>query len=176
MSYDDTDLAEFEPNAAALVAHNRTWATSWGTKDESPLPQRRVAVVACMDARLEVMSILGLERGDCHVIRNAGGLVTDDVIRSLCLSQRALKTREIVLIHHTKCGVEGLLDAEFLDGLEADTGHRPSWTPGGFQDAAASVRASIAKLTDSPFIEYDADISGFIFDVETGLLEAVEVL
>lgn len=175
MSYDDAHLAAFAPNRDALIAHNQSWAEAWDGAGESALPQRRVAVVACMDARLPVYDILGLTRGECHMIRNAGGLVSDDVIRSLCLSQQALKTREVVLVHHTKCGLEGLIDDEFLDGLEAATGERPTWAPGGFSDPVESVQASIVRLRNSPFIEFADDISGFVFDVTTALLNPVEV-
>lgn len=175
MSYDDEDLPDFEPNVGAFRSHNEAWAESWGETSESALPQRRVAVVACMDARVEVFGILGLQRRDAHVIRNAGGIVTDDVIRSLSLSQQALKTREIIVMHHTRCGVEGLVDSEFLDGLERATGERPAWTPGGFGAAADSVRASLQRLSESPFIMYDDHISGFVFDVDTGRLIPIQL-
>jgi len=174
MSYDDADLPDFEPNVETFRAHNETWAASWDGSGESALPQRRVAVVACMDARVEVFGMLGIARRDAHVIRNAGGLVTDDVIRSLSLSQQALKTREIVLIHHTRCGLEGLVDNDFVDELESAFGERPAWTPGGFSAPAESVQASVARLVSSPFIEYTDDISGFVFDVDSGRLIPVE--
>lgn len=117
--------------------------------------------------------MLGLEVGDAHVIRNAGGLVVDDVIRSICLSQRVLGTREIVLIHHTNCGLEGISDDEFSRSLEDETGFVPSWQVGGFADAATDVRRAIRSLRDSPFIPHRDQISGFVFDVETGRLEPV---
>ena len=137
-------------------------------------PALGVAVVACMDARIDVYSLLGLRPGDAHVIRNAGGLVTDDAVRSLAISQRALGTREIVLIHHTSCGMQGLDDEKLAAELEAETGQRPPWTAGGFDDPVEDVRRSIRLLRSNPFIPARDSIRGFVFDVKSGELEEVD--
>lgn len=146
-----------------------------GTHDGSQeaRPALGVAVVSCMDARIDLFALLGLEIGDAHVIRNAGGLVTDDAIRSLAISQRYLGTKEIVLIHHTNCGMEGLDDEKLAADLEKETGSRPRWKAGGFTDAAEDVRRSIDILRSSPFIPSRDSIRGFVFDVKTGRLEEV---
>ena len=137
-------------------------------------PARGVAVVCCMDARIDVYSLLGLRTGEAHVIRNAGGLVTEDAIRSLAISQRFLGTREVVLIHHTNCGLQGLDDEKLASELEAETGTRPTWRAGGFSDPADDVRRSIAALRADPFIALKDSIRGFVFDVKTGGLEEVQ--
>jgi len=139
----------------------------------SARPSRHVAVVACMDARLAVSELLGLANGEAHVIRNAGGVVTDDVIRSLAISQRLLGTREIMLIHHTDCGLAKTTEDEFRGAIEAETGIRPPWAVEAFTDAAADVRQSIGRLKASPFIPHKDAIRGFVFDVATGKLSEV---
>jgi carbonic anhydrase len=126
-----------------------------------------------MDARLDVWSLLGLEVGEAHVIRNAGGLLTDDAIRSLVISQRALGTTEIVLVHHTRCGMQGLDDAEFAESLEAATGQRPAWAAGGFTDVEQDLRESMAAVRDNPFLTSTA-VRGFVFDVDDGTLREIE--
>jgi carbonic anhydrase len=136
-------------------------------------PGQHVAVVACMDSRMRIFPMLGLAGGEAHVIRNAGGVITDDVVRSLAISQRLLGTREIMLIHHTDCGLQKTTEDEFKDAVEADTGIRPPWAVEAFTDAAHDVRQSIARLTASPFIPHKDAIRGFVFDVDTGKLNEV---
>jgi len=136
-------------------------------------PASHVAVVACMDARLNVYGILGLREGEAHVIRNAGGVVTDDVVRSLAISQRLLGTREIMLIHHTDCGLQKTTEDEFKGAIEAETGIRPPWAVESFGDAEQDVRQSIGRLKASPFIPHKDAIRGFVFDVATGKLNEV---
>jgi len=136
-------------------------------------PALELAVVSCMDSRIDLFSLLGLKIGDAHMIRNAGGLITDDSVRSLAISQRFLGTREIVLIHHTNCGLEGLDDDKLAADLEAETGGRPPWRAGGFTDPAEDVRRSIAILRSNPFIPSTDSVRGFVFDVKTG--ELIEV-
>ena len=126
-----------------------------------------------MDCRLDPREMLGLGKGDAHVLRNAGGVLTPDTIRSLTLSQRALGTREVMVVHHTRCGLEGLDNEDFLDQLERDTGHRPSWEVGGFADAAADVREALRSLRDSPFLLHKDHIRGFVYDVDTGRVTEV---
>ena len=138
-------------------------------------PNRKLAVVACMDARLNVHEILGLDRGDAHVISNAGGVVTDDEIRSLAISQHLLGTEEIVLIHHTDCGMLSFTDDEFADRLEEHAGQRPSWPAHSFPDLETDVRDQAAKLRESPFLAHTQSISGFIYDVDTNELHEVEL-
>ncbi len=137
-------------------------------------PALGVAVVACMDSRIDLFALLGLKVGDAHMIRNAGGVVTDDTVRSLAISQRFLGTREIVLIHHTNCGLEGLDDGELADSLEAETGTRPAWRARGFTDPAEDVRRSIEAIRADPFIREKGSVRGFVFDVVTGGLTEVE--
>lgn len=144
---------------------------------EGPLPlppARKVAVVACMDARLDPAKILGIAEGDAHVIRNAGGVVTEDTLRSLAISQRLLGTEEIVLVHHTDCGMVTFSDDEFRQSIEAETGIRPSWSAEAFPDAAADVRQGINRITASPFVPRKDHVRGFVFDVATGALDEVD--
>jgi carbonic anhydrase len=136
-------------------------------------PTAHLAVVACMDARLNVYGALGLAEGEAHVIRNAGGVVTDDAIRSLAISQRLLGTTEIVLIHHTRCGMLTFTDDQFKAAIEADTGIRPPWAVEAFGDLDGDVRQSIARVKASPFIPHTSQVRGFVFDVDTGLLREV---
>ncbi|MGH2914659.1 MAG: beta-class carbonic anhydrase [Solirubrobacteraceae bacterium] len=136
-------------------------------------PARKLAVLACMDARLDVYRILGLVPGEAHVIRNAGGLATDDAIRSLAISQRELGTEEILLMHHSGCGMLGLDDAEFAAAIERETGSRPPWAAGGFADLDASVRASIARIRESPFLRHKRAIRGFVYELEAARLREV---
>jgi carbonic anhydrase len=156
-----------------LVKNNEAYAVGFDKGDLAKAPAKQIAVVACMDARLNVYDILGLELGDAHVIRNAGGIVTEEEIRSLAISQRKLGTREIVLIHHTACGMQGLDDEEFKQELEREAGERPSWEPGGFRDLEDDVRRSIARIKESPFIPHKDSVRGFVYDVETGKLNEV---
>ena len=143
-------------------------------KGDLPLPPaRKVAVLACMDARLNPQKVLGLEEGDGHVIRNAGGVVTDDEIRSLAISQRLLGTEEIILIHHTDCGMLTFTDDQFADQLEEATGEQPDWEARSFTDLEEDVRDSIRRIQESPFIPKTDDVRGFIYEVETGRLREV---
>jgi carbonic anhydrase len=160
--------------AADLIERNRLYAER-AFRGPRPLrPRRGLAVVACMDSRMDMFEVLGLDNGDAHVLRNAGGVVTDDVIRSLAVSQRILGTTAIVLVHHTDCGMQKLTDDEFRDELEAASGLRPSFAIESFRDPYEDVRQSIARLTHSPFIAAKDEIVGFVYDVETGLLHLVE--
>ena len=141
---------------------------------ELPLPPgKRIAVVACMDARLNPYGLLGLNEGDAHVIRNAGGVITDDEIRSLSISQRLLGTEEIILIHHTDCGMLTFGDDEFRRQVQADTGIKPEWAAEAFDDLEEDVRQSIARIKNSPFIPRKDSVRGFVYDVRTGKLAEV---
>ena len=134
---------------------------------------RRIAVVACMDARLNPQKVLGLEEGDAHVIRNAGGVVTDDAIRSLAISQRLLGTEEIILIHHTDCGMLTFSDDEFRRGIQDEVGVKPPWAAEAFPDIDEDVRQSIARIRNSPFIPATDRVRGFVYHVESGTLSEV---
>ena len=136
-------------------------------------PGKKVAVVACMDARLNPYGLLGLQEGDAHVIRNAGGVVTDDEIRSLAISQRLLGTEEIVLIHHTDCGMLTFTDDEFKRQVQEDTGIKPEWAAEAFSDLEEDVRQSVARIQASPFIPRKQSVRGFVYDVESGGLREV---
>jgi carbonic anhydrase len=139
-----------------------------------PLPPgKRVAIVACMDARLNPYGLLGLSEGDAHVIRNAGGVITDDEIRSLSISQRLLGTEEIILIHHTDCGMLTFSDDDFRNDLQKEIGIKPEWAAEAFQDLEEDVRQSIARIKASPFIPRKDAVRGFIYDVSTGTLDEV---
>ena len=143
-------------------------------KGDLPMPPgRKVAVVACMDARLNPYGLLGLTEGDAHVIRNAGGVVTDDVLRSLAISQRLLGTQEIVLIHHSDCGMLTFRDDEFKDQIQADTGLRPRWAPESFPEPEADVRQSIGRIQADPYLLHKTTVRGFVYDVATGELREV---
>jgi carbonic anhydrase len=155
-----------------LLANNATYAETFSGPLPLP-PAKHVAVVACMDARLNVYGILGLQEGEAHVIRNAGGVVTEDEIRSLAISQRLLGTEEIILIHHTDCGMVTFTDDGFKQSILEDTGLRPSWAPEAFPDAAEDVRQSIARIRANPFVPKKDSVRGFVFDVATGKLDEV---
>ena len=157
-----------------VLAANTNYAASFGDKGKLPLPPaRHFAILTCMDARLDVYRILGLNEGEAHVIRNAGGVVTDDEIRSLAISQRLLGTREIMLIHHTDCGLAKTTEDEFKGAIEAETGIRPPWAVEAFTDAAGDVRQSIGRLKASPFIPHKDQVRGFVYDVRSGSLQEV---
>ncbi|MFE3291653.1 beta-class carbonic anhydrase [Rhodococcus sp. NPDC059234] len=136
-------------------------------------PSRHVAVLACMDARLDVYRLLGLRDGEAHVIRNAGGVVTDDEIRSLAISQRLLGTTEIILIHHTDCGMLTFTDDAFKRSIQDETGIKPSWSPESFGDLEEDVRQSLRRIETSPFVTATTSLRGFVFDVATGALTEV---
>jgi len=157
-----------------LLARNRQYAHEFPGPAALP-PALRLAVVACMDSRLDVHSALGLAVGDAHVIRNAGGVVSDDVIRSLVISQRLLGTREIILVHHTDCGMVKFTEDGLKAEIERDTGIRPPWSMEAFTDLDADVVQSIARLKASPFVPHTDKIRGFVFDIETGLLREVRL-
>ena len=156
----------------SIVEANARYADSFADPGMDARPVQKVAVVACMDARLDLHKALGLELGDCHTIRNAGGVVTDDVIRSLTISQRALGTRSVVLIHHTGCGMLTLTE-EFRHDLEEEVGQRPSWAVEAFRDLDGDVRQSMERVRTSPFLLHRDDVRGFVFDVATGQLREV---
>ena len=156
-----------------VLEANRSYAQSFDKGDLPTPPGRRFALVTCMDARLDPAKILGLEEGDAHVIRNAGGVATEDAIRSLTISQRLLGTEEIVLLHHTDCGMVTFSDDGFRRDIEEETGIRPSWSAEAFTDPAADVRQSVNRIKASPFIPRTDRVRGFVFDVATGGLEEV---
>jgi carbonic anhydrase len=161
-------------NTDDLLANNESYVADFGNKAELPLPPaRKAAVVACMDARLNVYGALGLTEGDAHVIRNAGGVVTDDAIRSIAISQRLLGTEEIILIHHTDCGMLTFHDDDFKDSIEQDTGIRPPWAAEAFGDLDGDIKQSIARIKASPFIPNKDSVRGFVYEVETGKLREV---
>ncbi|UQA95989.1 beta-class carbonic anhydrase [Streptomyces halobius] len=156
-----------------LVEANRRYAAAFTDPGMDARPVLEVAVVACMDARLDPHAALGLELGDCHTIRNAGGVVTDDIIRSLTISQRALGTRSVVLIHHTGCGLLNLTE-DFRHDLADEVGQRPTWAVEAFRDLDEDVRQSMQRVRTSPFLLHTDDVRGFVFDVTTGLLREIE--
>jgi len=156
-----------------LLRNNGAYATQFDKGDLPMPPGKKIAIVACMDARLDVYRMLGLAEGDAHVIRNAGGVVSDDVIRSLVLSQKLLGTEEIVLIHHTDCGMLTFRDDELKAQIEQETGIRPSFAMDAFADPAEDVRQSMRRIEASPFIQKKNAMRGFVFDVRTGRLNEV---
>jgi carbonic anhydrase len=156
-----------------LLANAETYAESFDKGDLPMPPSRKIAIVACMDARLNPYGLLGLSEGDAHVIRNAGGVVSDDVIRSLVISQRLLGTEEIVLIHHTDCGMLTFKDDEFKAQVEEDTGLRPTWAPEAFADPDADVKQSLGRIKANPFLVHKK-VRGFVYEVETGKLHEIE--
>ncbi len=157
-----------------LLANNAAFAASFDRRELGAAPSKKVAAVACMDARLNVYDALGLAEGDAHVIRNAGGVVTDDAIRSLAISQRLLGTDEIVLIHHTGCGMLMFTDDEFRSSIERETGIKPAWAAESFSDLESDVRQSMARIKASPFLPHKDSVRGFVYELETGRLREVE--
>lgn len=155
-----------------LLANNARYVESFAGPLPLP-PAKHVAVVACMDARLDVYRVLGLREGEAHVIRNAGGVVTEDEIRSLAISQRLLGTEEIILIHHTDCGMLTFTDDQFKKSIQDDTGIKPAWSAEAFPDLDEDVRQSIARIKASPFVPNKDAVRGFVFDVATGKLNEV---
>jgi carbonic anhydrase len=156
-----------------LLANNEAYVASFDKGDLPMPPGKKLAVVACMDARLDVHAMLGLHEGDAHVIRNAGGVVTDDGIRSLAISQRLLGTEEIILIHHTDCGMLTFTDDDFKKSIQDETGIKPAWAAEAFPDLDADVRQSIARIKASPFVPHKDEVRGFVYEVETGRLREV---
>jgi carbonic anhydrase len=156
-----------------LLENNDRFVASFDKGDKPMPPARKVAVVACMDARLHVSALLGLDIGDAHIIRNAGGVVSDDAVRSLVISQRLLGTNEIILIHHTDCGMLTFRDDDVKAQIELDTGIRPAFALEAFADVDEDVRQSIARVKASPFIPHRDNVRGFVYDVRTGRLNEV---
>ena len=157
-----------------LVANAEKYAEGFDKGDLPMPPGKQVAIVACMDARLNPYGLLGLEEGDAHVIRNAGGVITDDEIRSLAISQRLLGTREIVLIHHTDCGMLTFTDDAFKRAIQDETGIKPEWAAEAFPDVDEDVRQSLARIKASPFIPRKDSVRGFVYDVHDGTLREIE--
>ena len=156
------------------LANNADYAKTFSGPLPLP-PSKHVAVVACMDARLDVYRVLGIQEGEAHVIRNAGGVVTDDEIRSLAISQRLLGTREIILIHHTDCGMLTFTDDDFKRDLQAETGIKPEWAAESFPDIDEDVRQSLRRIEHSPFVTKHVSLRGFVFDVATGKLREISL-
>ena len=156
-----------------LLRNAETYAASFDKGDLPIPPARKIAVLACMDARLNPYALLGLREGDAHIIRNAGGVVTDDEIRSLAISQRLLGTEEIILIHHTDCGMLTFTDDEFKRAVQDDVGIKPHWSAEAFPDLEEDVRQSIARIKSSPFIPRTDSVRGFVYDVSNGQLREV---
>jgi carbonic anhydrase len=156
-----------------LLKNNEEYARGFDKGDLPLPPAKGVAVVACMDARLDVHAMLGLELGDAHIIRNAGGVITDDEIRSLLISQRLLGTTEVILVHHTDCGMLTFSDDEVADQIESDTGVRPPFPLESFPDLDGNVRDSMEKIKTNPFIPNKNSVRGFVYEVETGRLREV---
>jgi carbonic anhydrase len=156
-----------------LLQNNEVYADSFDKGDLPVPPAKGVAVVACMDARLNIYGMLGLQEGDAHVIRNAGGVITDDEIRSLTISQRLLGTREIILVHHTDCGMLTFSDDEVKQQIQDDVGIKPHFSMEAFSDLEEDVRQSITRIQTSPFIPHKDSVRGFVYEVETGRLREV---
>lgn len=157
-----------------LLANNREFAEALAERHLDVKPARRLAIVTCMDSRLDVFAALGLGDGEAHVLRNAGGVITDDVIRSLAISQRLLGTREVMLIHHTDCGMEKISDDSFRAELQETTGVSPAFAIESFADVDADVRQSILRVRRSPFLPHREAVRGFVYDVDTHRLREVE--
>ena len=162
------------PVTDRLLANNRAYAARTDREHLDVRPSLRLAIVTCMDSRLDVFAALGLADGQAHVLRNAGGVITDDVIRSLAISQRRLGTEEVALIHHTDCGMELITDDGFRAELHEATGMAPSFAIESFTDVDADVRQSIARVRHSPFLLHRDHVRGFVYDVDTGLLREIE--
>jgi carbonic anhydrase len=155
------------------LGNNQAYVAGFSKGDLPLPPAKKVAVVACMDARLNPYGALGLQEGDAHVIRNAGGVITDDEIRSLAISQRLLGTEEIILIHHTDCGMLTFTDDDFKKSIQDETGIKPEWAVEAFPDLDGDVKQSIARIKASPFIPHKDSVRGFVYEVETGRLREV---
>ena len=157
-----------------LLANNRAFAARYDRGHLDVRPSLRLAIVTCMDSRLDVFAALGLENGQAHILRNAGGVITDDVIRSLAISQRRLGTEEVTLIHHTNCGLLLITDDGFRSELQEATGMAPSFAIESFTDVATDVRQSIARVRHSPFLLHRNNVRGLVYDVDTGILREVD--
>ena len=165
---------DFRPSTDELIANNTKFIAQFADAGLNLTPKRHLAIVACMDSRMDIFQMLGLAHGDAHIIRNAGGVVTDDVVRSLVVSQRLLDTQEIVLIHHTNCGLQDISEDIFKREIEEECGIKPGWAIEAFADPYEDVRQAMARLTHSPFVIYKDNIRGFVYDVETGELHEVD--
>ena len=172
---DQGDLGAFAPSADELVAGNRRFAADFDDHDLQVSPTRKMAIVTCMDSRMDIFALLGLGHGEAHIIRNAGGVITDDVIRSLCLSQRYLGTREIVLVHHTDCGLQLVTEDGLRAELEAEIGVKPWWAVEAFVDPYIDVRQSMKRLEMTPFVPFKEHVRGFVYDVADGRLVEVDI-
>jgi carbonic anhydrase len=168
------DDRPFVPSADQLIAGNQRFAAEFADHDLQVRPSRNLAVVTCMDSRMDIFPLLGLGHGEAHIIRNAGGVITDDVIRSLCLSQRYLGTREIVLVHHTDCGLQLVTEDTFKAEIEAEIGIKPWWAVESFADPYLDVAQSIKRLRLTPFVLHKEHIRGFVYDVSTGRMDEVD--
>lgn len=155
-----------------LLEHNRRYVAAHGHRELATEPRRRLAVLTCMDSRLDLFGALGLDLGEVHLIRNAGGIATDDAVRSLMLSQRLLGTRDVMVIHHSRCGLEAFVEEELADRVEREVGQRPPFRLGAYRDVEADVRATVRALRESPFLN-SGEIRGFVFDVDDGALREV---
>ncbi len=164
----------FSPIVDDLVHRNASYAATFSRQGAPSAPTQRLAVVACMDARMDVEDILGIHRGEAHVIRNAGGVLTDDVVRSLVLSQRSLGTREVILLHHTKCGLHGVDESQFRADLEAELGTAPTWSLESFSDPFEDTQQALEGLRNNPFLPNREHITGFVYDVDSGVLHRVD--
>ncbi|BEP13421.1 carbonic anhydrase [Acidothermaceae bacterium B102] len=158
-----------------MLAANAEYVGTHGWHELATRPGKQLAVVTCMDSRIDAFAALGLELGDAHVLRNAGGVVTDDTIRSLTLSQRALGTRHVILIHHTRCGLHGIDEEAFREQMQAETGMKPPWSLEAFTDIEADVRSSMTRVRTSPYLPHRDSVYGLILDVDSGQLTPVEV-
>jgi carbonic anhydrase len=165
---------DFTPNTDELIANNIEYAAAFSDDHLPVAPSRQLAIVACMDSRMDIFEILGLAHGEAHVIRNAGGVITDDVIRSLCLSQRYLGTREVILLHHTDCGLQRVTEDAFKAQLEEELGVKPGWSLESFNDPFDDTAQSIRRLQQTPFVPHKEHVRGFVYDVDTGVLHEVE--
>ena len=164
---------EFVPSVDQLIERNKQFASETKNFELNAPPDMRLVVVACMDARMNIAEILGLETGDAHILRNAGGVVTDDVLRSICLSQRLLGTREIILLHHTDCGMQQVNETDFVNELRAEFEVEPNWAIEAFEDPYLDTQKSMQKVTENPFVDA-SNMCGFVYDVDSGLLHQVE--
>lgn len=157
-----------------LLSHNRSYVTTHGHRELPTAPSLHLAVLTCMDSRLDLFGALGLDLGEVHLVRNAGGIASDDAVRSLLLSQRLLGTQSVMVIHHTRCGLEAFDEETLMEEIETTLGARPPFRLGAYQDVEADVRATVATLRSSPFVD-DTEIRGFVFDVDDGELREVVV-
>src|SRR3569833_2894951 len=157
-----------------LLKHNQEHDEETPGNQTTPKPTLQVAVLTCMDARIRVFELFGLLQGESHVLRNAGGVVTDDMIRSLALSQRKLGTREVLIVQHTECGLSMVTEYDFKDELESDTGLRPTWSVEAFRNVENSVRTSVERVRRSAYLPHTENVRGFVYDVKTGKLSEVE--